>query len=248
MRIAGFGVGFLLLVVGLSAQDAPRDAKAIITRAIKEHGGEEKLKAFTKIASKVKGKMMLSEIEFDFTSEITYVSPDLLRMTMNTNIAGQKLEMIQVMNGKKFLNMTNGKKQPMKPAVEKELKQAATLQDISTLVPLMSDRYKLKLLKDEKIGSDEVQVVLVESVDSRPVECSFDKKTGLLVRTVRTGLNMQEKEVKEETRISDFKAIEGVLVGHKMVSTHDGKPFMTATLTEGQILKATDPALFKVDD
>ncbi|MGL6076695.1 MAG: hypothetical protein ACRC8S_21275 [Fimbriiglobus sp.] len=241
----------LLTLGAASARQAPPDPKLVIERAIKEHGGKEKLAAFTKTHSKVKGKMVSFGTEADFTSDVIYAAPNRLRMSMTTVFAGQKIEMLQVMAGDKYRNTTNGKSQPVEDDAKSELKQAAMLQDISTLLPLLQDKYTLKYLRDDKFDTSDVIVISVDAKDFRNVECSFDKKSGLLVRTVRKSLGLTptgKREVVEETRISDFKPIEGVLVGHKMTATHDGKLFMTMELVEGKVLKELDEKLFKTDD
>jgi hypothetical protein len=251
MRITfGFLVMMACVAAGLS-QDAKTDPKLIVQRAITAHGGEEALKAYTKTSSKGKGTMTVYGLEMPFTSEVTFVAPDKLRMEMNAEVGGQKMAMLQIMNGDKFLQTTNGKKTPIGDVEKKELVQAAMMQDIATLVPLLSGKYTLKLEKDEKIGEDDMTVISVEARDFRTVKCSFDKKTGYLIRTSRKGFAPGDKgprEVLEETQLSDFKKVENVMIAGKMIATHDGKPFMTMTLSEGKVLKTVDEKLFTVGD
>lgn len=246
----------LLAAVALvaPAQEAPDNAaaaKAVIAKAIAAHGGAEALKAFANTSSSATGTMTVLGAEMPFTSEVVFAAPDKLRMTMKTEIAGVKTEMVQVMNGDKFRLTMNGKATEIGAVEKGELKQAAMMQDIVLLAPLLGAKYTLKAEKDDKVGDAEVSVVSVAAKDFKPATLSFDKKTGYLVRHVRKGFAPTLKgptEVTEETRMGEFQKFDGVMLPTKMTATHDGKPFMTMTVTAGKALKAVDEKLFTIGD
>ena len=94
-------------------------------------------------------------------------------------------------------------------------------------------------------------MVLVTAKDLNDTKLSFDKKTGLLTKVERKGLapSMGEPtEVTEETVMSDFKKVDGVMQPTKMVVTHDGKKFMTMTVTDTKLMEKADAKAFALDD
>ena len=57
-------------------------------------------------------------------------------------------------------------------------------------------------------------------------------KTGLLVKMRRKALNPEEKEVTEDSTFSDFQKVAGMIVPMKLAVAHDGKPFMSVTVSD----------------
>ena len=244
----------LLTGVGLAApaQEVP-DAAAVVRKAIAAHGGADALKAFGTSASTVKGTMTVPGAELTFTSDLLFAAPDKLRLTLRTEVNGLKLEMVQVMNGDAFAQTSNGKADTIDAAQKAEIRQAVVAQDVATLVPLLTDKYALKASADEKIGGDVANVLTAtptaKGTEARPVTLYFDAKTGYLVRHTRDSLALGgggTKKVKEDTRLSDFKKFDGVMIPTTAVVTHDGKAFMTMTVTSTKVLKAIDAKEFVV--
>ena len=91
-------------------------------------------------------------------------------------------------------------------------------------------------------------VVLVKAKGLNDTRVYFDKQTGYMVKTLRKGLNLEGKEVEEATVNSNFEKVMGVVVPKKAVVTHDGKPFMTAEVTEYKLAEKLDPKLFTTAD
>jgi hypothetical protein len=216
------GLTALALAVAPSAAQAPDTAEAVLKKAIDAHGGADTLKKLQAGESKFKGDMAVFGMELEFTGRMVYQAPDKFRMEIDTEIMGQKLAILQVVNGTKTKNSLNGMAAPLGEAEQKELRQAAMMQEISQLTPLLDA--KKFTIKSEK-PTDDANVVLVTAKDLNDTKLFFDKKSGLLVKTQRRGLapSMGEpKEVDEETVMSDFKKVDGVLVPMKLVVNHDG--------------------------
>ena len=244
----------LMLFTGVvSAQEAP-DAAAVVRKAVTAHGGEAALKAFATSSSSGKGTMRAGGSELAFTSEVLFAGPDKFRMTMKTESNGQKLELVQVMNGDKSAQTVNGKAVAIDSAQQSELRQAVVMMDLTTLTPLLTDKYTLKALPAGKSGDAVTSVVVAtaagKGADPRPVTLHFDDKTGYLVRYTREAVAPKEggkaQKVQEDTTLSDFKKFDGAMVATTAVATHDGKPFMTVTVTAAKALPAIDAKEFAV--
>ena len=236
------------VVLALAPAHAQESAEAVVKKGIEAHGGAEVLKKFIAGESKYKGEMTVFGMDLEFTAKLVYQLPDKFRMEIDTEAGGMKLAIVQVVNGTKTKNMINGMATPLGEAEQKELRQAAMIQEITQLTPLLDGKtYTVKLEK----ATDDANVVLVTAKDLNDAKLSFDKKTGLLTKVERKGLapSMGEPmEVTEETVMSDFKKVDGVMQPTKMVVTHDGKKFMSMTVTETKLMEKADAKAFALDD
>ncbi len=245
----------VVAAAGATAQDAkPADAKAVVEKAIKAHGGAAALDKYPASASKFKGQMTFMGLDFDFTGDMTAQMPDKFKMAIEADVGGQKMAFVQVVNGDKVKVLENGAAKPVTDKEKSELKLVMRMQEVTNLTPLLTDKYTLKTDKDDKAGDADAAVVLVTGKDFKEARLFFDKKTGLLVKTVRKSLapsapdDKEPKEVTEETIMSEYKEFDGVKVPTKAVVTHDGKKFMTMTTTDVKMMAKADPKLFSVDD
>jgi hypothetical protein len=64
------------------------------------------------------------------------------------------------------------------------------------------------------------------------VNLYFDKVTGLLVKTERRALGLNQEEIALETFFTDYKEVDGVKYPMTLVLHHDGKPYMKQAVTE----------------
>ena len=241
------------LVAAAPAQDAP-DAAAVVRKAVAAHGGEAALKAFGTSSSSGKGTMRVNGAELAFTSEVLFAGPDKFRLTMKTEVNGKKLDLVQVMSGDKSAQTVNGQAVVGSDAEKAELKQSVVMMDLTTLTPLLTDKYTLKALPGEKVGGADASVVVAtpagKGADPRPVTLAFDAKSGYLVRYAREALAPAQggppKKVQEVTTLGEFKKFDGAMIATSAVATHDGKPFLTVTVTAAKALPAIDAKEFVV--
>ena len=226
------------------------DAVKIVKAGIKAHGGEEALKKNKAGDFKMKGSMSVLGADLEFTGGMTYQLPDQFKMSIDTSLMGQKLAIVQIANGEKFKTTMNGAAQKLDDKTKDEIRQGVSSQEISMLYPLLDkEKYTIKAGKDAKVGDVECSTVMVEGKKTKKIKLSFDKKTGLLYATSRTGLAPGSgEEVEEETIMTEYKEVDGVKIPMKMLVKHDGKTFMTATFTEAKLSEKLDPKLFGVDD
>lgn len=249
MRIA---VACLLLIpVLVHGQDNP--ARAVVQAAIEAHGGAEALAKARTARSRSTGTMTVQGKEFKYSATAAYALPDKCRLDFSAEAPGMKIEAVQVMNGRKqkVQSKFNGTEQPTDARMKTELQQAVLLQDITTLTPLLEPKkYTLKLEKDVEINGQPAAVVAVTGNGLREVKLFFDRNSGRLVRTQRRTFANGEAgvvEVSEETTLSDFKNFGKALLPTAMSVTHDGKKFMTMTMTEFTTPDAIDDREFAAD-
>ncbi len=241
-----------VLLVAPAATAADDTAEAVVKKAIDAHGGADALTKHKAGTYKVKGDLTVAGTDVSFTGDIAYELPSKFRMALDAEVGGQKLALVQVVNGTKVKNTINGTSTKLGKAQTLELIQAAAMQEITMLVPLLdAKKYTIKLEKDEEIDGKPAAVVLVTGKNFKDTRLSFDKKSGLLVKTSRRAVAPdapEDRQVVEDGFISDYKKTDGLMLPGKMVLNHDGKKFMTMTVVEATLKEKADPKSFEVDD
>jgi hypothetical protein len=249
-------LGFTAVAALAAPAVAQDDAKKIIDKAIAAHGGADNLKKYKASKATLAGDMSLAGMNLSFSGSTAYEFPGKWKMTFESSLMGQKLEVLHVADGDKIKQkVTFGTMDVTPPDGQKdEIRQTAILQDMSLIFPLLDEkRFGLKAEPDGDVDGKKVAVVTVTILDnSRTVALSFDKESGLLVKVKRkgqgAGADGAMKEVDEESIMSDYKKVNGVMVSHKLVVHQDGTKFMTCTMSDVEMLESLPKDTFKTDD
>ena len=237
-----------LVVVSGGVRAADDDAKAIIAKAIKAHGGEEYLTKNKAARMQNKGKITIPGVgETDFTQDLAYMLPDKLKDTLELTIGGQKISIVTVMNGDKLSIEAAGKAVDVTDDIKKAMKDAQHMMTVSRMVPLLKDKsYELSIFGEAKVEDKPAIGIVVASKGKKDITLFFDKKTHLLAkiehRTVEAGTG---NEIGEERIILEYKNKDGIPFPKKVLVKHDGKTFLEAECLESTMLEAIDEAEFK---
>jgi outer membrane lipoprotein-sorting protein len=242
----------LVVVTPLAAQD---DAQSVVKKAIEAHGGAEALNKSKLAKSTAKGTMTTPQgAKVDYVANAIYSLPDKYKLEIVGEFSGVKLITTQILNGKKVKAKATlaGTAQPLPEKVTDETLMAAALQDLTTLTPLLdAKRYTIKGEPETKVNEALASVVLVSAPAMRDVKLYFEKKTGLLIKTSRKGLapgSIGLTEVEEETFLSDFQKTDAAFMPRKLLVKHNGKDYMTMTITELKFLEKVEATEFTVDE
>jgi hypothetical protein len=233
------------LLGSLSAQAQQDEARALLERAIKAHGGEDKLKASYATHVKAKAKATDGGNEIAVTLDAYFALPDKVKLVMNVEVQGNNISAIVVADGKAVHANIMGKPEGLPDALVKELKSSLYREFVTRLAPLRGKGFKLSPLGEVKIDDKEA-VGLQVTHDGKPdMNLYFDKATYLLIkaeyRSIEPGM-MQE--VDQVRRFSDYKEFGGAKLATRMVMHNDGKKFMELEITELRIVDKHDPAMF----
>ncbi len=235
-----------LIVAPVRADEA---AEKVVKKAVEAHGGEKALLAKKAGEMTLKMSMNLLGMDLDFTGNMAYMFPDKYKMTMNGEVANQKIAIVQSVNGDQLKMTVNGMVQPLDEKQKAELKDSVRTQEISMIAPLLdASKYTLKAEKDAKVGDCEAAVVTVSAKGMKDTKLFFDKKTGLLIRTQRTSLDEGGADVNEVSDLTDYKQVDGIQTPMTMKVLHDGKPFLTAKVTQLKYHEKLDDKKFAHDD
>jgi hypothetical protein len=239
----------LALAVGCAGRSGVADtddAKAIIEKAIKAQGGEDKLAPFKAGLWKGKGTFTIKGQTFPVTLETVYELPDNYKTNMQMEVPGGKVGGIQVLAGEQAWMSADGKTRDLEGSLFKALKEELYSANVELLVPLLKETgYTLSKLPDAKVDGRPAVGVKVTAKDHKDIELYFDKQSVLPVKTVRPSLDAETmKEVTFEVLYSAFKDFDGIKGPSRMVVLQDGKRLMELEVIDFKKLDKVDPEEF----
>jgi hypothetical protein len=247
MRKLAMGCLTIALVLGMASISRAQDeSKAILEKAIKAHGGAEKLNKLRAVQAKSKGNIQLLG-GLDFTQEMTTSFDGKFKEVMNLEINGKKANVVTLYNGQKGSLTLNGMDQELPEKVLEELKEASYAIKAARLVPLLTDpMYTLSALGEVKVNDKPAVGVKVSSKGHRDISLYFDKDTGLLAKTESRKLDGQTmQEVDEERIVTEYQDVDGQKAAKKLVVNHDGKKFMELEVSDIKFLDKVDDSEFQ---
>lgn len=236
------------LVLGLAAPAPAQDElKAIIVKAIKAHGGEEKLKALETKGIEIKAKGTIHLLGgFGYTSEAYAQLPGKFKEVTQMEINGMQVTQTVVLNGDEVWIKVNDMIIDLGEPLKKEVKEQMYERRAMSLVPLLKDKkYELAPLGEIKVGDEDAVGVKVSSKDRRDVSLYFSKATGLLVKTESRAFDfMTNQEVAQEMILSDYVEQDGYKSPRKLVMNREGKKFLDKETTEFRVVDKIDESVF----
>jgi hypothetical protein len=255
MRTFALAAAAALLLSGrpAGAQETPRTT---IERAIKAHGGMERLSLVRADKVKVKGTLIAAGKAAPFSALTTVQLPAQYKSVIELTVDGRKRVLAHLINGERALVTVDGQPQKLDPAALAELRETFQLDQAVRLVPLLTDRsFNLAPLGEDKVNGRAVVGVKVTARGRKELRMYFDKETGLLVKTEHSldapsgrqppTPGAPKQELRQEEYYSDFKDIEGFRRPTKMVVLRDGRKLMEAELVEVKYFSKIDDAEFE---
>jgi hypothetical protein len=168
---------------------------------------------------------------------------------------GQQITVHQVVSGDKGKRTVKVGDMVQAMNIEKEEIELSRLgRQVEKLTPLMdAKKFTIRTGDDEDVNGKKAALVIVTPKGhDREFKLYFDKETGLLVKSAHQGKGPGEggaqMDVYQESFPSEYKKVNGVQVPTKLEIHNDGKKFMTATLSDYEVLEKLDDSEFKLDD
>ena len=235
-----------LVLLSSGPVHAADDERAIIEKAIKAHGGEEKLTKLKASTMKAKGKVNTAVGELEINQESMSMLPDKVKEIVETEVMGMKIRSVTIINGDSASIEVNGKDFPLKDELKEAIKQGKKQLQIARLLPLRDKKFTLEMVGEAKVNDRPAIGLRVSAKDMKDVNLYFDKKTNLLAKIeFRTVDPMNGQEVTEERIISDYQTVDGLAVPKKAIINRDGKKYLELTVEEVKYLEKIDEAEFK---
>lgn len=238
------------LVFALAARgQANDDARAIIDKAIKAHGGEERLAKFkdAAIESKAKGTVNALGNQLDFTLETYVQMPDKLKTVMHLTLNGMNYTTTQVFNGDKFFLNVNGMSLDnlLDDKAKEEVKEQLYSEGLARLAFFKDKSVELAPLGEIKVEGKDAVGIRLSSKGHRDASLYFDKTTGLLVKIENRIVDFTTKQEKMQTKILlDYKVEDGFPRPTRVIVNHDDQKLMEAEITEVKVTEKFDESVF----
>ena len=231
----------------LSARADDKNPTAILDKAIKALGGEEKLKKAEAISWKTKGTINLGGNENEIKVHATAVGLDHYRQEFEGEFNGESRKFLIVLNGDKGWRKFGEEAMAMDDDGIANQKRGTYLLVLPmTLVPLKGKEFKLEAAGEEKVDGKPAVGIRVTGPDQKDFTLYFDKESGLPVKEVAKVAGFQGDEQSQETTYKDYKEFEGIKKATKVESKRDGEDFIKSEITEFKVLDKdkVDPKTF----
>jgi uncharacterized protein (TIGR02246 family) len=218
-------------------------AKAILDKAIKALGGEEKLSKIKAAAWKTKGTITFGGRDNKASTQVTVQGLDHFRQELDGVFGGKG---ILVLAGNKGWRQFAGEALELDRQAVADLKRTAYLTVIPiTILPLKSKEFKVEALAEEKAGGKLLAGLKVTESDGKEFSLYFDKESGLPVKHVaKVAGFMGAGEVTQEMTFCDYKKMGGIMKATKIEARRNGEKFFAQQLTEFHVLDKVDPKMF----
>jgi len=226
------------------ADDA--DAKKVIDKAIKAHGGAEALAKLKDKSAILKGKMNINLMGgIDATMEM-FAGGQKFKQDLKFSIMGMDFNQVVGYDGKELWIALNGKVIQTKTGKDLDsIKEAIHAEEMAGLTLLGDKDLEFATIGESKVDEQEVIGIKVSKKGRKDVSLFFDKKTGLLAKVESRGLDFQtNEEVNDERILHDYKKLDGIMKPTRVTMNRDGKKFIEMEITEQKYVDKLDDNTF----
>jgi hypothetical protein len=241
-RFGGMAVVVTIVsMVGGLARADEQEVKAILDRAIKALGGEEKLGKIEAFSWKSKGIVIFNGNENETSNQVTVKGLTHFRREFGND----QFHGILVVSGDKAWRKFGDDVTELQGDGLVNEKRTVYLNVIPiTLVALRGKEFKVESAGEEKVGDKTAAILKITGPEGKDFTLSFDKESGLPVKQVARVIGFQGQEMTLETTYSDYKDYDGIKKATKIEVKRDGEKFQTADLTEFKLLDKVDTETF----
>ena len=140
----------------------------------------------------------------------------------------------------------NGRKVNTRRSIQPILTLTADVYAIPPVVTLRrldSLKFNLDKTRTDKLDRKTVYVIGADEGDNESNQIWIDAERMLLVRLIQRE-KRGERNVVTDTRVGDYKDVDGFLVAHEFVSKRDGKPYFSERYEKVRVNEPIPPVLF----
>lgn len=231
------------LPVATGADEA--DPRAVLDKAIKALGGEEKLGKVEAVRWKTKGTVSFGGNENEFTGETTAKGLDHLRSTFEADFGGNPFKGVSVLAGDKGWRAFNDNVMDMDADAVANEKRAVYLQ-LAPVLPhlLKGEGFKVESAGEDQVDGEPADALKVTGPDGKDFKLYVDRKSGRPVKLVATVVGFQGESFTQETTFGGYKDFGGIQKATRVRSSRDGEPFVDQDVTDFQVLESVPADTF----
>jgi hypothetical protein len=240
-----FATAIVCALASPATAEDNKEVVAVLDKAIKAMGGEEKLAAVKAVTLKVKGKLRIMDNDREFSSQGTMEGLDRARQDFQLDSGGNTIKSVTVLNGDKCWRVVGDMKMEVDKDGVANHKRAIYLVMIpTTIVPLKSKDYKAKVIGEVKVDDKPAVGIEVTAPDGKDFKLYFDKENGLPVKQVAKVAGLTGGEFNQETTYSGYKHFGGIKKATKFEVKRDGQRFSEVEVIEFKVLDKVDAKTF----
>jgi len=244
-------IGGMLVAVVVAGLIGPgraadvKDTKAILDKAIKALGGEEKLSKVKAASWKSKGTITFGGNDNEFTAEAVVQGLNHYRNEFEGEFGGNKVKGVTVLAGDKgWRKFGDNQMELDKDSVANEKRSVYLTVIPITILPLKGKGFKVEAIGEESIGGKPAAGIKATGPDDKDFSIYFDKESGLPVKLVAKVIDFMGNEFTQETTFSDYKEMGGIEKATKIQAKRDGEKFLEVQVTEFRVRDKVDPKTF----
>ncbi|MFO0800339.1 MAG: hypothetical protein U0804_22965 [Gemmataceae bacterium] len=246
-RLAGLSFVLALFATTYARGDDAADARALVDKAIKAHGGAANLAKFKGGAVTFSGTFHGMGMKVPMAGTIHTFGADRVKADIEIDADGQKFRIVNVVAGDKgWAKFGNDTKDMSKDEIAQG-QQEQHAGYLASLTPLVGARggYALAPAGELLVNDKAALGVKVTAKGRRDVTLYFDKATSLLVRYDQTVKDEGSgREVTQETYPSEYKDVQGTKQSFKFVVKRDSKLYLEGEASEVTLSDTLDAGLF----
>ncbi len=234
----------ILLVIGLLCcftTVLAEEPSVIVERAIRAHGGETALRRVAQAVRTGSGTLAVSGTDLPFTDEVIFDLPYRLRLSVTLD---KQPKQTWTFDGEKAWQSSEGVTVDLPQPRADEMREEAYVQWLATVAPLKRRELTLTAVPDAAVLDRPVSVLKVVAKGRSDVLLSFDKESGLLVKTARR-TREGGQAVTKESYFSAHKEFSGARLPTIIREQLNGKKFSELTSAKYELLRSRDDSLFK---
>jgi hypothetical protein len=244
--------GLLLLLLPMAGSalvraDEAGEARALVEKAIRAMGGQDRLNRLKGITWKGQGTAHVEDKKFSLRDERAAREVDRWRWKLDAEVDGGAFSLLLVFNRDRSWIQANGREaKQLPPDLHETLQHAARIVRLAERPNLLLDRgCKLSPLGELRINDrDAVGVKVV--VEGQPdLDLFFDKKTSLPLRAeIRVKEKKDSAEVQYSFYFDDYKKFGDVMHFTKASYRREDKVHLELELEEVKLSDTLDDSTF----
>jgi hypothetical protein len=215
MKSANFVIVLLLISVHHSAaapaKDGQEEAEAILNKAMKAHGGDDKLSKLNTFVVKAREKTTISGVETQSIESITsHKFPDKMRTEYKAQAPRMKgvLEGVEVFNGEHAWSFRKGETMELPNGHLIHFRRYPFHGFPVRLLPMLKGKdYKLTVGGDTKVEDRPATVIMASKAGAVDMKYLFDKDSGLLLKQEYLDTRSEDSGEPQRANPDDPKAM-----------------------------------------
>lgn len=234
-------LGFFMLAL-ISTPGLTQDAKKILEKVIEAQGGRKALEGIKDSTSS--GIMEIAQMGLSGTGTMYTKEPNLMRLDMDF----MGMVITQSFDGESAW-MTNPQSGTVDEMPE-ELGNIFKNSSYGNSAFLNPEKYGIKFNHKgkENFEGKDYQVLERAHSDGYIITFYVDSESYLIYKIKQRSLNEMLQEIIEETILSDYKKVNGVMTAHSVIIVRDGEEFGSITITEVTFNSGLEDSFFKMSE